>query len=86
MTCSCFQLTAYAIGEQGIKEKPMEIIIYVIDQNDNKPEFTQNPFNGQVPEAAVKGIQSSFSKCTFIGIKAHACITLACIILFFFFL
>ncbi|KAI7814012.1 hypothetical protein IRJ41_006177 [Triplophysa rosa] len=53
-TKASYNLTAYAIGEGGIKEKPMEIIIYVIDQNDNKPVFTENPFNGQVPDAASK--------------------------------
>ncbi|XP_073669283.1 cadherin-2-like [Paramisgurnus dabryanus] len=32
----------------------MDIIIYVIDMNDNKPEFTQNSFHGKVPDAAPK--------------------------------
>ncbi|XP_057196729.1 B-cadherin-like [Triplophysa rosa] len=53
-TKASYNLTAYAIGEGGIKEKPIDIIIYVIDQNDNKPVFTENPFNGQVPEASLK--------------------------------
>nr|XP_055072727.1 cadherin-1 [Misgurnus anguillicaudatus] len=49
-----YKLIAHAVGEGGVKEKPMEIIIDVIDQNDNKPQFTQNPFNGNVPDAAPK--------------------------------
>ncbi|XP_073714945.1 cadherin-1 [Misgurnus anguillicaudatus] len=49
-----YKLIAHAVGEGGLKEKPMEIIIDVIDQNDNKPQFTQNPFNGNVPDAAPK--------------------------------
>ncbi|XP_062318314.1 B-cadherin-like isoform X1 [Osmerus eperlanus] len=44
----------------GIEENPMEIVINVLDQNDNKPEFTQNPFLGHVPEDAEIG--SEFMK------------------------
>ncbi|XP_077058115.1 cadherin-1-like [Siphateles boraxobius] len=45
---------ATAVG-QNIRENPMEIIVNVMDQNDNKPIFTQNPFNGNVPEASEIG-------------------------------
>lgn len=53
---AAYRLIAHAKGldVSTINEKPMEIVINVIDQNDNKPVFTQNPFNGQVPEAAIK--------------------------------
>ncbi|XP_056611680.1 B-cadherin-like [Triplophysa dalaica] len=53
-TKAFYHLIAYAIGEGNIKEKPMDIIINVIDQNDNRPEFTQNPFNGHVPESSLR--------------------------------
>ncbi|KAG1941224.1 cadherin-4 isoform 1 preproprotein [Pimephales promelas] len=52
-----YRLVAHAVadGVDNIKEQPMEIIVNVLDQNDNKPVFTQNPFNGNVPEASVIG-------------------------------
>uniref|UniRef100_A0A8C8BRS0 Cadherin domain-containing protein n=1 Tax=Oncorhynchus tshawytscha TaxID=74940 RepID=A0A8C8BRS0_ONCTS len=45
---------AVAVGA-GIAEGPMEIIVKVIDMNDNKPVFTQDPFTGTVPEASKPG-------------------------------
>uniref|UniRef100_A0A8C7QRJ0 Cadherin-1 n=1 Tax=Oncorhynchus mykiss TaxID=8022 RepID=A0A8C7QRJ0_ONCMY len=45
---------AVAVGA-GIAEDPMEIIVKVIDMNDNKPVFTQDPFTGTVPEASKPG-------------------------------
>ncbi|ROJ36109.1 Cadherin-1 [Anabarilius grahami] len=51
-----YRIIAHATGvDVNIAEKPFEIIVNVLDQNDNKPVFTQNPFNGNVPEAADKG-------------------------------
>uniref|UniRef100_A0A3B5QXM6 Cadherin-1 n=1 Tax=Xiphophorus maculatus TaxID=8083 RepID=A0A3B5QXM6_XIPMA len=38
-------------------EQPMEIIINVIDQNDNKPVFNQSTYKGEVPEASTKGFE-----------------------------
>lgn len=34
----------------------MEIVITVTDQNDNKPVFTQEVFEGSVPEGALPGM------------------------------
>uniref|UniRef100_A0A674EMI0 Cadherin-1 n=1 Tax=Salmo trutta TaxID=8032 RepID=A0A674EMI0_SALTR len=45
---------AVAVGA-GVAEDPMEIIVKVIDMNDNKPVFTQDPFMGTVPEASKPG-------------------------------
>ncbi|TTY38107.1 Cadherin-1 [Bagarius yarrelli] len=42
----------------GIKEQPTEITICVIDQNDNKPVFIQDPFLGSVPEKSKIGFGS----------------------------
>ncbi|XDV17302.1 hypothetical protein PO909_023187, partial [Leuciscus waleckii] len=58
-----YRLIVHAAGVDGnFVETPMEIIVNVLDQNDNKPVFTQNPFSGNVPEAA--GIGHEFMTVT----------------------
>ncbi|KAK9972671.1 hypothetical protein ABG768_025960 [Culter alburnus] len=55
-TKASYRIIAHATGvDANVAEKPMEIIVNVLDQNDNYPFFIQNPFNGNVPEAADKG-------------------------------
>ncbi|NXD74769.1 CADHK protein, partial [Eolophus roseicapillus] len=50
------QLFSHAVSENGKPvEEPMEIIITVTDQNDNKPQFTQEVFRGSVLEGALPG-------------------------------
>ncbi|KAJ8417809.1 hypothetical protein AAFF_G00226520 [Aldrovandia affinis] len=57
-TTDKYKLLAHAVAVgHGTAEDPMEIILNVIDQNDNKPEFTQDPFLGSVPEASPKGFE-----------------------------
>ncbi|XP_042357473.1 B-cadherin-like [Plectropomus leopardus] len=51
-----FQAHAVADGS-GNAEEPMEIVVKVIDQNDNKPVFTQDTYLGEVAEASPKGFQ-----------------------------
>ncbi|XP_072527489.1 uncharacterized protein [Salminus brasiliensis] len=51
------QVHAVSPDDYGVKEVPMEVIVTVIDQNDNKPIFTQNPFLGSVPEASAKDFE-----------------------------
>lgn len=51
---SFLQLTVHAESAGGDAEDPMEIIIIVIDQNDNKPVFNQSIYTGEVPEASGK--------------------------------
>ncbi|XP_048042318.1 B-cadherin isoform X2 [Megalobrama amblycephala] len=62
-TKASYRLMTHATGvDVNITEKPMEIIVNVLDQNDNRPVFTENPFNGNVPEAA--GIGHEFMTVT----------------------
>nr|XP_046258839.1 B-cadherin-like isoform X4 [Scatophagus argus] len=51
-----FQAHAVADGS-GNAEDPMDIIVNVIDQNDNKPTFTQNTYLGEVAEASPKNFE-----------------------------
>ncbi|NWX17642.1 CADHK protein, partial [Aegotheles bennettii] len=51
-----YHLFSHAVSENGKPvEEPMEIIITVTDQNDNKPQFTREVFRGSVPEGALPG-------------------------------
>uniref|UniRef100_A0A667XE75 Cadherin-1 n=1 Tax=Myripristis murdjan TaxID=586833 RepID=A0A667XE75_9TELE len=50
----------YTVGSavgSGVIEEPMDIIVFVIDMNDNKPQFTQDTFLGEVPEASPIGFE-----------------------------
>ncbi|EMP41928.1 B-cadherin, partial [Chelonia mydas] len=50
------QLFSHAVSANGKPvEDPMEIIITVSDQNDNKPQFTQSVFTGFIEEGAKPG-------------------------------
>lgn len=52
----CLQLRAHAVDLNGNQvENPIDIVINVIDQNDNRPEFTHTIFNGSVPEGSKPG-------------------------------
>ncbi|XP_061635398.1 cadherin-2-like isoform X2 [Phyllopteryx taeniolatus] len=51
-----FHLRAHAVDLNGNQvETPVEIHINVIDQNDNRPEFSHTVFNGTVPEGSKPG-------------------------------
>uniref|UniRef100_A0A3P9PA57 Cadherin 2, type 1, N-cadherin (neuronal) n=1 Tax=Poecilia reticulata TaxID=8081 RepID=A0A3P9PA57_POERE len=51
-----FHLRAHAVDLNGNQvENPIDIVINVIDQNDNRPEFTHTIFNGSVPEGSKPG-------------------------------
>uniref|UniRef100_A0A672M658 Cadherin-15-like n=1 Tax=Sinocyclocheilus grahami TaxID=75366 RepID=A0A672M658_SINGR len=51
-----FKLKAFALSPSGERlESPTTIEIYVLDQNDHRPEFTQKEFVGTIPEFSVPG-------------------------------
>ncbi|KAF1394379.1 hypothetical protein PFLUV_G00026560 [Perca fluviatilis] len=53
-----YMFQAHAVAEgSGNAEAPMDIIVKVIDQNDNKPTFAQDIFLGEVPEASPTGFE-----------------------------
>ncbi|XP_043351184.1 cadherin-1-like [Dermochelys coriacea] len=53
---SYYTLFSHAVSANGQPvEDPMEIIITVSDQNDNKPQFTQSVFTGSIEEGAKPG-------------------------------
>lgn len=54
--CVIWQLRAHAVDLNGNQvENPIDIVINVIDQNDNRPEFAHTTFNGSVPEGSKPG-------------------------------
>ncbi|XP_070617837.1 B-cadherin-like [Erythrolamprus reginae] len=54
---SQYQLLSHAVSENGKPvEEPMPLTVTVIDQNDNKPRFTQEVFRGSVVEGATPGM------------------------------
>ncbi|XP_069072058.1 blastomere cadherin-like [Pleurodeles waltl] len=51
-----YLLRSHTVFENGMPaEEPMEIIINVMDQNDNRPVFTESVFRGSVAEMAKPG-------------------------------
>lgn len=53
-----YTFQAHAVAEgSGNAEEPMDIIVNVIDQNDNKPTFEKDTFLGQVAEASPIGFE-----------------------------
>ena len=59
----CVQFQAHAVAEgAGNAEDPMDIVVNVIDQNDNKPAFTKDTFLGEVAEASPISIASLLFK------------------------
>ncbi|XP_055992108.1 LOW QUALITY PROTEIN: cadherin-3 [Sorex fumeus] len=51
-----YELFGHAVSENGASvEEPMNISVIVTDQNDHKPQFTQEVFRGGVSEGALPG-------------------------------
>ncbi|KAM6915869.1 cadherin-4-like [Xenentodon cancila] len=56
-TQSRYTFIANAVADGENPEEPLEIVIFVIDQNDNNPVFNVSTFNGEVAEASPKGFE-----------------------------
>ncbi|EHH19548.1 Retinal cadherin, partial [Macaca mulatta] len=57
-----YHLRAHAVDMNGNKvENPIDLYIYVIDMNDNRPEFINQVYNGSVDEGSKPGEAFSFS-------------------------
>ncbi|XP_076142716.1 cadherin-4-like [Alosa pseudoharengus] len=58
-TRASYLLLVHAVNEHdgNTAEEPMEIQIIVIDQNDNRPVFTQDSYLGRVSEASKVGFE-----------------------------
>ncbi|XP_077306670.1 LOW QUALITY PROTEIN: cadherin-1-like [Lithobates pipiens] len=55
-TIPSYTVLVYAVSSNGQQvENPIEIIIKVTDQNDNRPSFTQEVFEGSVAEGSKPG-------------------------------
>ncbi|KAL7383364.1 hypothetical protein ABVT39_009369 [Epinephelus coioides] len=52
-----FQAHAVYQDSSEIAEEPIDIVVIVVDQNDNKPAFTQDTFQGEVAEASPIGFE-----------------------------
>lgn len=60
------QLKAFALSPSGERlENPTTIEIVVLDQNDNRPVFTQSQFVGTVSEFSIPGAHCCFQFYTF---------------------
>lgn len=57
-----FQAHAVHQDSSGNVEEPLDIVVLVVDQNDNKPAFAQDTFQGEVAEASPIG---TVSRCHF---------------------
>lgn len=54
--CLRLQLRAHAVDMNGNQvENPIDLYIYVIDMNDNRPEFQNQVYNGSVAEGSKPG-------------------------------
>ncbi|CAL8250724.1 unnamed protein product [Arctogadus glacialis] len=55
---SSYHLRAHAVDMNGNQvENPIDLYIYVIDMNDNRPEFRNQVYNGSVDEGSKPGPQ-----------------------------